>query len=263
MASDSKQHVNAVMLAFQFLTRIPPVWLPMGKDPDWSPSGWGLSLLYYPLVGLVIGLILVLGAAVMNWALPSSLLAAVLVLVIWVWVTGALHLDGLADSADAWIGGQGDRQRTLAIMKDPTSGPVAVAAVVLLLLVKLAALEALLSGGATWALLWAPVAGRLWVQWLFLQTPYLRSDGQHSHGLGTDMARHLPGNGLWMALGLGLLAILLLAPNALWVLGVGILVALILRQWLMSRIGGFTGDGAGAGVEVIEAAVLLALLMGA
>ncbi len=48
---------------------------------------------------------------------------AVLVLAVWVGLTGALHLDGLADSADAWLGGYGDRARTLAIMKDPYCGP--------------------------------------------------------------------------------------------------------------------------------------------
>lgn len=49
-------------------------------------------------------------------------------------ITGGLHLDGLADTADAWVGGQGDRDRTLAIMKDPRSGPIAIAVIVLLLL---------------------------------------------------------------------------------------------------------------------------------
>jgi adenosylcobinamide-GDP ribazoletransferase len=55
--------------------------------------------------------------------------AAALVLILWVWSTGALHLDGLADSADAWVGGLASRERTLEIMKDPRSGPAAVTAI--------------------------------------------------------------------------------------------------------------------------------------
>jgi adenosylcobinamide-GDP ribazoletransferase len=54
---------------------------------------------------------------------------AALLLAVWVLLTGGLHLDGLADTADAWIGGQGDRDRTLAIMKDPRSGPIAIVAI--------------------------------------------------------------------------------------------------------------------------------------
>ena len=70
----------------------------------------------------------------------SPLLQAALLLALWVALTGALHLDGLADSADAWLGGFGDPARTLEIMKDPRSGPVAVVVLVLLLLLKFSAL---------------------------------------------------------------------------------------------------------------------------
>ncbi|WP_173644308.1 adenosylcobinamide-GDP ribazoletransferase, partial [Xanthomonas citri] len=87
------------------------------------------------------------------------LLGAALLLSAWVWLTGALHLDGLADTTDAWVGGMGERRRTLAIMKDPASGPMAVTAVVLVLLLKCAALASLLAQAPT--TLWlAPLLAR-------------------------------------------------------------------------------------------------------
>ena len=91
-------------------------------------------------------------------------------LLAWVGVTGALHLDGLADSADAWVGGIGRSHRTLAIMKDPRSGPAGVVAVVLLLVLKFAALASLPGArGCRWFL--APMLGRTALTAAFVTTP--------------------------------------------------------------------------------------------
>ena len=71
----------------------------------------GQSLLFYPLIGLMIGAIL-FAIAMLLHALPVILLSS-LILVVWIWLTGGLHLDGLADTADAWVGGFGNKERTL------------------------------------------------------------------------------------------------------------------------------------------------------
>jgi adenosylcobinamide-GDP ribazoletransferase len=92
-------------VALQFLTR-----LPVRLDPPPTPQEVGASLAWYPPVGLLLGLLLS-GSAVALARLPP-LLAAALVLTLWVLSTGALHLDGLADTADAWVGGHGDRARS-------------------------------------------------------------------------------------------------------------------------------------------------------
>ncbi len=99
------------------------------------------------------------------------MLRAVLLLFVWVVVTGGLHIDGLADMADAWIGGQGDADRTLEIMKDPQCGPSAVVAVVLLLLAKLAALNVLLLHSRWDVVLLIPLIGRLSLVATFLYLP--------------------------------------------------------------------------------------------
>ena len=126
-----------LLIALQFLTRL-PVSLP-GMP---TPEQMGRSLLWYPTIGLLLGLLLWLAHLLLGQT-PAVLQAAI-ILAMWVGLSGALHLDGLADTADAWVGGFGDRERTLAIMKDPRSGPIAVVVLMLLLLLKLVALFTLL-----------------------------------------------------------------------------------------------------------------------
>jgi adenosylcobinamide-GDP ribazoletransferase len=122
---------------------------------------------------------------------------------------------------DAWIGGYGDRERTLAIMKDPACGPMGVLA----------------------------------LPWLLLTTPYVRPGG-----LGDLLSRHLPRTTLTRVLLLGALAILLL-PQGWTALLVTAGVALLVRRALRQRLGGTTGDTAGALLEFTETGVLVALAL--
>jgi len=172
-------------------------------------------------------------------------------------LTGALHIDGLADSADAWLGGGGDPQRTLAIMKDPRSGPAGVAAVVLTLLIKFAALAVLLRAELWPALLLAPLLARSAVIGLFLTTPYVRGEG-----LGSDLARHLPVAAGWPVVALVAAAVpLVYGRPGLRLVLIAALAAWWLRRLMMQRIAGTTGDTAGALIEVIETVCLVALAL--
>jgi adenosylcobinamide-GDP ribazoletransferase len=164
--------IRALGLALQLLTRLP---VPSSPTPP-RPEELGRAVLLFPAVGLLIGGVLAGLSGALDSVDPGVL--AALVLAVWVLLTGGLHLDGLADTADAWLGGQGDRDRTLAIMKDPRSGPAAIVAIVLVLLAKFAALQALLAGGeALYPLLLAPVLGRTVIVLLLLATPYVRLAG--------------------------------------------------------------------------------------
>lgn len=215
----------------------------------------GRSLLSYPLVGLLIGAVLLL----VQWALAGTapLLQAAVLLLLWVGITGGLHLDGLADSADAWAGGFGDRERTLSIMQDPRSGPIAVVVLVLLLLLKFAALATLLASNQLLALLLAPWLARGLVPLLFMTTPYVRAGG-----LGAALAAHLPRKQLpyWLA-GHGLLLVLIGGWSGLLAVLAALLLLAGLRQLMLQRLGGCTGDTAGALVELVEATVLLVLAL--
>jgi len=248
---------RAMLVALQFLTR-----LPLRLEPPPDVREIGLSLACYPVVGLVLGAGL-WGVALTVSRLPAFLGAAI-VLTAWVATTGALHIDGLADTADAWVGGHGDRERTLSIMKDPRSGPVALATVNCLLLLKFAALSAVGTHfhGAPWrdprlaaACILPPLLARTAIPLLFAHTPYVRAQGI-AHDLSMYQSR-----------GVGVLVVALSALGALAVwrtsamaaLGASALAYAIVRRALVRRLGGFTGDGAGALIEVIEAACLVAV----
>lgn len=241
--------MKAFLLALQFLT-----CLPISLKAAPGPADWGRSALAYPLVGLLIGLLLAGLQQLVGHADP--LLQAALLTATWALITGGLHLDGLADSADAWVGGHGDRERTMTIMKDPRSGPAAVSTLVLVLLLKFVALAALVKAGAWPVLLLAPVLGRSALVALLLSTPYVRAGG-----MGSAISAHLPRAA-------AVLALLLVAAGAL-VAGMAGALALAaaavawlgLRWMMMRRLGGMTGDTLGAAVELTEIAVLIALAL--
>ena len=125
------------LIALQFLTIVP---VQLKQIPTARQNAQ--SLLFYPLIGLLIGFVL-FGLSIVLIKLPTILLASI-VLVVWIWLTGGLHLDGLADTADAWVGGFGDRERTLKIMKDPACGPIGVLSLIIVCLLKFAALYVLI-----------------------------------------------------------------------------------------------------------------------
>ncbi|MEO9330880.1 adenosylcobinamide-GDP ribazoletransferase [Ectopseudomonas guguanensis] len=239
----------APRIALQFLTRL-PVNLPGMPTPEQI----GRSLLWYPAVGLLLGLLLWLAHLLLGQT-PDVLQAAI-ILALWVGLSGGLHLDGLADMADAWVGGFGDRERTLAIMKDPRSGPIAVVVLVLLLLLKFAALLSLLQAGQGLYLLLLPWLGRSLLPLLLATTPYVRAGG-----LGQALADHLPRRHLPWVLGGHVAAMLLLGWGALIALATALALFVWLRRALLQRLGGTTGDTAGALVELAECAALLALAL--
>lgn len=234
-----------LLIALQFLTRLP---IRLIRVPSAEESS--RSLLWYPLVGLLLGVALLLALWLLEGVVP--LLQAALLLALWVWLSGGLHLDGLADTADAWVGGYGDRERTLAIMKDPACGPIGVISLVLLLLLKFSALVALLQAGQWGALLLAPWLGRWVLPLLLYSTPYVRPGG-----LGQLLVEHMPRRSLPMMLLLHGLAMLLFGWPGLLALGIALMVLLVVRHYLCERLGGTTGDTAGALVELVEVAVLL------
>ncbi|MBF0126683.1 MAG: adenosylcobinamide-GDP ribazoletransferase [Magnetococcales bacterium] len=241
-------------IALGLLTRIPAP----GIAPPPSEAQLGRSVLCYPLVGLLLGGLLTL-CAWMSQQAASSGVGAALLLVAWVWLTGGLHLEGLADSADAWIGGLGDRERALAIMKDPRCGPAAVMTVALLLLLKFAALQTVLDLQAPHLLLPPVVLGRMGIVALFLRLPYVRPNG-----MGAVAAASLPRSGGWLVLALG--AVLVVAGwrlTGVVLLLVGAGVWYLMQAALARRFGGTTGDTAGAVCEIMETALLTALTLNA
>lgn len=243
-----------IYIAFLFLTRIP-----MPKIDSISAEDNGRALLFFPWVGLAIGLLLWGFASAFGLLLPANVVAA-LIIAVWAAITGGLHLDGLADSADAWLAG-GNTERSLDIMKDPRCGAAAVISVVCLLLLKFSALSELLSTGCYWPLIFIPMLARCGSQLLLLCTPYARPEG-----LGRDFNDHAPKSLIKIQLVVlaCITAIFIMLAFSLYsVVIIAIIAALIfysLRRLMIQRLGGATGDTAGALVEVLEAGILIAFL---
>ncbi|MCD5996015.1 adenosylcobinamide-GDP ribazoletransferase [Pseudomonas sp. CDFA 602] len=237
-------------IALQFLSSFPVRLAGMPR-----PEELGRSLLFYPLVGVLFGAVLMALNALLSGAplMPH----ASLLLGAWVLLSGGLHLDGLADSADAWLGGFGDRERTLTIMKDPRSGPIAVVVLVIVLLIKFTAILALIERHDGIGLLLAPLIGRSAMLGLFLGTPYVRAGG-----LGQALADHLPRPAGRQVLFVSMVACLLLAGWAgLTAVFASVLGFFWLRHVMVRRLGGTTGDTAGALLELLEVVALLALVL--
>lgn len=239
--------LRPLWIAGRFLSRLP------FPDPgETTPAETGRSVPWYPFIGLLMGLLAGLTAAVSSDASPS--VAATLTLIVWVWSTGALHMDGLADSADAWVGGLGSRERTLAIMKDPRSGPAAVTVIGLVLIAKWSGLQVLIEAGSPWLLLWLPMLGRVQLLLILLTTAYAREQG-----MAADQSRQLPRTAAWLSV-IAAFAAPVLATG--WVIGSTLVVATLIlfalaRRSMLARISGFTGDTAGALVELTETGLIL------
>lgn len=233
--------------AFRFLTRIP------FPGPPADGTDMGRALAFFPLAGLALGGI----AAGAGWLLAPrfapGVLAALLVALL-AWLTGGLHLDGLADVADGLGGGRGDRARTLAIMRDSRIGSFGAAALGLLLLVKVAAVGELLArGAAPWALLCAPTLARFLAVPLVVLVPYARPEGLGRAFHDGGGARELGIALALTALALAWFGVHVIVPSVAAVAAAASL-ALVVRR----RVGGLTGDVYGAAIELAEVAFLVA-----
>jgi adenosylcobinamide-GDP ribazoletransferase len=236
--------------ALQFLTIFPPV---VRRPFTGIELGW--SLTFFPVVGGLLGAMLLGLDRLLGLAFPPGV-SAVLILAIWILATGAIHLDGFLDTCDGLWGGRNAEER-LRIMRDERVGAFAVIGGILLLLIKYHALVALVDRET--ALLLAPILGRWGMVPAVVCFPYARAEG-----LGRDMkdnAGWLPlllasacsiGAAWWLAAWLGILcaAVVLVALAGI--------AAIVLR-----RLPGFTGDIYGFCCEVAEVLVLLTLVAGA
>lgn len=236
-----------LQIATAFLTR-----LPVGAQDGGALAP---AARCFPIVGLGLGLLGgVVYAVAQGLSLPP-LLAAVLAVGAVVIATGALHEDGLADTADG-LGGGRDRAQKLAIMRDSRIGSYGVIALILTLALRIGAIAALAQSDAVVAALIAAHAGsRAFVAAVMWREPLARSDGLAA-GAGRPSRRAM----LWAA-GIGTLATLLLTGvDAILAIGAGAVVALFIAWIARRQIGGVTGDILGAVQQGSEAAMLLALV---
>ncbi len=238
--------LDELLLAFTFLTT-----LPLGRLRRDADSVPGKMFSFFPLVGLVIGIIVSLVASI--GFLPRDL-ATFVALAVWVALTGGLHLDGLADSCDGLLATVSPERR-LEIMKDPRAGSWAVIGVVLVLLGKWVALRSLSPA----MLLVPPIAGR-WAMVLAVAAfPDARTSGLAAHfraGFGRTQ--------LVIASLMTVIFVLVIGIFVGWrlliVLAIAPITVLTVGRWAAGRLGGrLTGDVYGALCELVELLCLICL----
>ena len=235
-------------LALSFLTTIPTPVIPFVE------GGLGRSAKWFPLVGAILGLILAGAHWVLSFVLPGSV-TAVLIIALWAWLTGGLHLDGLADCGDGLLVSAG-RERRLEILKDSRLGAFGAILLVLFLLMKVTAVAT--SPSPTFALILAPTLAR-WFILIAARRPSARPGG-----MGNAFAAGLTPPILLAAA----IVPLLLVVGGIWYdsrTALAVLLALAAVFFILraarTRLGGVTGDVLGLVVEMSELMVLLAFVV--
>lgn len=240
--------MNAFFHAIAFLTRLPVPRL-TSRVEDWQKS-----VGYYPAVGAILGILLTACALFFHWLFPP-VIAAVLTIASWVFLTGGLHLDGWMDVADG-LGSNRPVERMLEIMKDSRVGAMGVIAAILLLMIKTAGVYELLIE-PVWLLL-PPLLARLMLViaiWFF---PYLSSERGLGSGLRNGLSRVRVYSGIFATFAV---AAIMFQLKGLFVFLGATVAACSFAAYLRKRLGGLTGDCYGAIAEWTEAWVLLLILL--
>ncbi len=236
-----------ILVAFQFLTIFPSV---TRQDRIFTPVEMGRSVAYFPLVGLVLGgILLTIDSLLGHFFRPQ--LAAVLVVAAWLVLTRALHFDGFLDIFDGLFGGF-TPERRLEIMKDSRVGAFGVAAGALLLFSKTLAVADLVNRPA--AFLLAPLLARWAMAMAIFAFPYARQKG-----LGRDMKDKTGWLQVVYASFLTLAVTWFLAGWwGLFIFGIVLLTMVLVVSYMLRLLPGLTGDSYGMLCELIELVVLVA-----
>ncbi len=261
LCASLSQQWRYLLLALGFFTR-----LPVPSLPDFQETELQHAARYFPLVGVLIGLLAAIVWWLASWLFPPPL-AVLCSMAATIYLTGAFHEDGLADSADG-LGGGMDRARKLEIMQDSRLGSYGAIALVGMLLFKFQALSALTSAILPFAMIAAHALSRLMAVVIMATTSYVRYAGK-SKPMATALARPdivcASVFGLLCWLGFSLMLGVNHSPLAAmrFVLITGLPVVAIWwwwRQLLLRNLQGYTGDTLGATQQLTELAFYLGLL---
>lgn len=245
------------LTGLQFLTRIR-----LFSQNNWSGEQLGRSVQYFPIVGLVSGLLLALVAAITAGWMPGTIRISVLICGGFL-LHGFLHEDGLMDTADGLLSGQ-NRVRMLEIMKDSRVGAAGVISFVLLIMLKWSLMFDMPSSILPFALLFSTVYGRYVISIDVCFFPPARPEG-----MGRSFAEHA---GIWSALAATIYIFLIWLPalffsaSTIWqaaaVAGItSIGFAVLFGRFITGKLGGMTGDTYGAACELTEVLTLAIFLV--
>ncbi len=247
-ASRASGFFTELQLAFSFLTILPVIdTRPASEDTVAASFTW------FPIVGFILGAALV-GE---DWLLAhvfAQVIRSVLIVLSLTVITGAVHLDGLADTADA-LGAGRDRERAFDILRDSRVGTFGASAIFFDLTLKILALSTLAGSRRVAALLIAPMLAR-WAMLFLVATglPYLRSSGAGSTLLGGSRKGGWPAR---IVTAFTFLVAILVGGSL--ALAIAAVIVFAMRAFYQRWLGGVTGDLIGACGELVEIAVLVTM----
>lgn len=241
------KYLKSFLLSLQFLTIIN-----IKNDAPIDEKSFGRSVIFLPLIGLLIGVLLVITSKILFAILPV-LISDAIVLIVLIIITGGLHVDGFADTIDGFAGGK-NKDDILRIMKDSRIGTFGVVGIVMLLLTKYLSIYSLQEDTKYLVLIAMPVIGRWSVLPMGLFFKYARIEG----GTGKIFAESIRLKefiiGTIMALAI---IIPLFRLKGFLMLAVIFIVTLLIGRYSKRKINGITGDVFGATIEINELIILI------
>lgn len=243
--------MNNFLVGLQFLTR-----LTISKNVDWSEKSCGGSVKFFPLIGAVLGIFYVIAGYIIYFLLPqydfslSVNQIGFILLILNVFLTGALHCDGFVDTMDGILSGR-NRQRILEIMKDSHVGAHGVTSLILLLIGKFAMFSTLNSNFALTALFLMPIIPRYCMSFAIIKFPYARPEG-----LGKAFHQYSGKKDLIFPAAFTFILCALLGAQACLVFAATIFIMFCFDRYVSNLLGGLTGDVYGATAELGEFVVI-------
>lgn len=243
-----KEQLAAFLAALRFLTVLPVKW-----NADQDGDYFRQSLIFFPVIGILIGFVGYLLTAGLLLLFPQPVVAC-LVICYLAFISGCLHLDGLTDSGDGLLSAR-PRERAMKIMQDSRVGAMGVIVTVMVILAKFSALISIDSSHLALAVFFMPFTGRVAILCAMAVLPYARAEGGLGSLFYTTSVK-------WLALFAVLLltaALFVLVPGrVVSVLIISFFVFYLFNSWCKSKLGGATGDTLGANCELAEMAAALA-----
>lgn len=234
--------LESIVVAFQFLTRL---YLPI--NVEWDTANLRRSLMWFGLVGAFIGVILAGAMTLFNRFDLIPAVSAIIILLIWIFITGGMHIDGISDMADGFFSMR-DKEKTLEIMKDSHVGAFGVITIVFLLLIKFEMLkEFIIIEKNVWLLILPPTIARI-------AAGLVLSFYETTKKSGLGYTFHSSDPRIFWAIGFIVTLIIssILNIKSLIFIGIAILVSNLMALWAKKKIGGLNGDIYGAIVETVE-----------
>lgn len=250
-----KNILEEIVLLIQFMTRIP-----IGLKVDYSEEKLGRGIKYFPLVGLIIGLILFVFTNIFLFYKLNNFMIAIFIILLEIKIVGLIHLDGLSDSFDALFSYR-DKERMLEIMKDSRVGANGVIVLILYFLCKFIFLSELLKSGDLRLIILYPVISRLSTSFNAAFGEYARDKGMSTGIIGMNKKK----DGIFSVV-LTLFITLLIynikylgnfTYNGIISIIFGLIFIIYFRSVVYKKIDGITGDTMGASLELVSLVVLM------